>query len=70
MTARLSVNINDECADALRRVTARRDISVTEAIRRAISLLDHFEKAGHAEAHLVDGSRVWKTLDATQEPNE
>lgn len=42
---RLSVNINDESADALRRVTAKRGISVTEAIRRAIGLLDYFEAA-------------------------
>lgn len=45
MTRRLSVNINDECADALRRVKAARGITTTEAIRRAISALDYLERA-------------------------
>lgn len=42
---RLSVNINAECADTLRRVMKARGISATEAIRRAIGLLDYFEKS-------------------------
>lgn len=40
---RLSVNINTESADVLRWVTSRRGITATEAIRRAIALLNHFE---------------------------
>lgn len=42
---RLSVNINDEAADILRTVTKERQISTTEAIRRAIGLLGFFEDA-------------------------
>lgn len=42
---RLSVNINDECSDVLRRAKTAHGIDTTEAIRRAISLLDYFEKA-------------------------
>jgi hypothetical protein len=42
---RLSVNINAESAEILRQVTAERQISTTEAIRRAIGLLGFFEEA-------------------------
>ncbi len=42
---RLSVNINAESADVLRRVTAERGITTTEAVRRAIGLLGFFEEA-------------------------
>ena len=38
MTHRLSVNINDECKAALTEVAARRGVSVTEAVRQAISI--------------------------------
>jgi hypothetical protein len=47
---RLSVNINDECAQALREVKAKRGFSTTEAIRRAIGLLDYFEMSRPAAA--------------------
>jgi len=50
---RLSVNLNEESAAILRRVTRDRGISTTEAVRRAIGLLDFFERA-HA-----DGVRIW-----------
>lgn len=43
--ARLSVNINDECAQILRGVKAGRGWSTTEAIRQAIGLLGFFENA-------------------------
>jgi hypothetical protein len=42
---RLSVNINPESAEILRRVKTDRGISTTEAIRRAIGLLSFFEEA-------------------------
>lgn len=42
---RLSVNINSESAEILRRVREDRGISTTEAIRRAIGLLGFFEEA-------------------------
>jgi hypothetical protein len=47
---RLSVNINDEAADILRTVTKERQISTTEAIRRAIGLLGFFEEARRNKA--------------------
>jgi hypothetical protein len=47
---RLSVNINDEAADILRTVTKERQISTTEAIRRAIGLLGFFEDARRNKA--------------------
>jgi len=49
---RLSVNINKESADILRRVTAERGITTTEATRRAIGLLGYFEAARR------EGSRI------------
>jgi ribbon-helix-helix CopG family protein len=47
---RLSVNINDEAAEILRTVTKERQISTTEAIRRAIGLLGFFEEARRRNA--------------------
>lgn len=47
---RLSVNINPESAEILRRVTRERGLSTTEAIRRAIGLLGFFEEAKRKEA--------------------
>lgn len=38
MSARLGVNINDETAGALRAISERRGITVTEAVRRAVSV--------------------------------
>lgn len=35
---RLSVNINDETAEALRALSDRRDVSITEIVRRAVSV--------------------------------
>jgi hypothetical protein len=35
---RLSINLNAETADALRKIAARRGISYTEAVRRAIAV--------------------------------
>ena len=40
---RLSVNINDETATALRDLADRREISVTEVVRRAVSVLKFIE---------------------------
>jgi hypothetical protein len=49
---RLSVNINSESAEILRRVTAERGITTTEAVRRAIGLLGFFEET------LKNGSKI------------
>lgn len=38
MTVRLNINIGDKVAEALRRVAEEKDISITEAVRRAISV--------------------------------
>jgi hypothetical protein len=35
---RLSVNINSDVANALKDVAARRQISITEAVRRAVAI--------------------------------
>lgn len=43
MTKRLSCNINDECADSLEAYSRVHQITVTEAVRRAISLLNHHD---------------------------
>lgn len=40
---RLSVNLNGETADALRDLAASKGISITEAVRRAISLTAFIE---------------------------
>lgn len=50
---RLSVNINDECADVLRAVMADRGISATEAIRRALGLLDLAERVRREGGRLI-----------------
>ena len=43
MTQRLSVNINDETAQALNELAARRQTTVTEIIRRAVSMYKFVE---------------------------
>jgi predicted transcriptional regulator len=47
---RLNVNLNEETATALKEIARKRDVSVTEAIRRAIAILKFIEDetaAGH-----------------------
>jgi hypothetical protein len=51
-TIRLSVNLSQEAADALRSITARRGITITQAIRRAISTQYYIEEA------LDEGARI------------
>jgi hypothetical protein len=59
---RLPVNINSESANILRTVTREREISTTEAIRRAIGLLGFFEEARRNRAKIYnetsDGRRT------------
>ncbi|WP_406154592.1 hypothetical protein OG806_49445 [Streptomyces sp. NBC_00882] len=45
---RLSVNINSDTAEVLRRMKMEKGISITEAVRRAISLLDLLESEHEA----------------------
>ncbi len=40
---RLSVNINPETATKLRELAEKRDVSVTEAVRRAVSIAAYIE---------------------------
>jgi hypothetical protein len=49
---RLSVNLSQDAADALRSITDRRGITLTEAIRRAISTQSYIEEA------LDEGARI------------
>jgi Ribbon-helix-helix protein, copG family len=50
---RLSVNINDESAEIIRRVKRERGINTTEAIRRAIGLLGFFEEARKSDSKVL-----------------
>ncbi|MFW3631242.1 ribbon-helix-helix protein, CopG family [Rhodococcus qingshengii] len=45
---RLSVNMNNETADALREIADRYGVSVTEAVRRAISVAHFVEQETRA----------------------
>jgi len=49
---RLSVNLSDEAADALRSYVKRHGVTVTEAIRRAISILKYVDDVR------AEGSRI------------
>ena len=54
---RLSVNINSESAEILRAVKKDRQITTTEAIRRAIGLLAFFEEARRNETRVYTEDR-------------
>ena len=43
MSQRLSVNVNDETAQALSDYANKRGVTVTEAVRRAVSMQKFFE---------------------------
>lgn len=43
MTQRLSVNINDETRAALEELSTRRQVTVTETVRRAVSVYKFIE---------------------------
>jgi hypothetical protein len=49
---RLSVNINQDAATALKRHSERRQVSVTETVRRAIAVYDFVEE------ELAKGNRI------------
>jgi hypothetical protein len=51
-TTRLSVNLGPAVADRLREYTTRNGVTATEAIRRAISLLDYADAARERGAYL------------------
>jgi predicted transcriptional regulator len=56
MTTRLSVNINDETAEALKSLAARRQTTVTEIVRRAVSVYKFVED------EVVDGDKTLKLV--------
>jgi len=56
MTTRLSVNINDETASALRSMAERRQTTVTEIVRRAVSVYKFVED------EVVDGDKTLKLV--------
>jgi hypothetical protein len=49
---RLSVNLSPLAADTLKEYAGRKGISVTEAVRRAISILSYIDKAQERGASL------------------
>lgn len=57
MTTKLNVNISDETADFLRAAAERRCSSVTEIVRRAVSVY-HF-----IETEVVYGEKTLKLVD-------
>ena len=58
MTTRLSVNINDETAAALRDLAKRRQTTVTEVVRRAVSVYKFVED------EVVDGDKTLKLVQS------
>lgn len=56
MTTRLNVNINDETAAALRALAERRSTTITEIVRRSISLYKFVED------ETVDGDKTLKLV--------
>jgi hypothetical protein len=61
---RLSVNINDETARALRELSARKDLTITEIIRRSVSVYKYFEDEVNmkgSSVELIDASGNWVT---------
>jgi hypothetical protein len=59
----LSVNLSQEVADALRAIVLKRKISITEAVRRAISLLKFVEDA-------MDDGGKFLIVRSGEEPRE
>lgn len=54
---RLNINMNEETAAALLELSQRKQISITEAVRRAISIAKFFED------ELADGRKI-QTMEA------
>jgi hypothetical protein len=49
---RLNVNLNAETAAALRKIAEEREISFTEAVRRAISIFSFIDEESRAGRHV------------------
>jgi hypothetical protein len=60
---RLSLRLNTEAAAFVSDVTARRDITITEAIRRALAIYKLIEDAQQAGHHVqIDDGRTVRSL--------
>jgi Ribbon-helix-helix protein, copG family len=61
---RLSVNLNPEVADELKQYAGRKGISITEAVRRAITVLAFVDSAQSrgASLHLEEGGALKEIL--------
>lgn len=61
---RLSVNLSPEVADELKQYAGRKGVSVTEAVRRAITVLTFVESAQSrgASLHLDEGGALKEIL--------
>jgi hypothetical protein len=61
---RLSVNLTPEVADELKDYATRKGVSVTEAVRRAITVLTFVENAQSrgASIHLEEGGALKEVL--------
>lgn len=56
MTTRLNINVNDETAKVLKELAARRQTTVTEIVRRAVSVYKFVED------EVVDGNKTLKLV--------
>jgi hypothetical protein len=62
-TVRLSVNLNSEVADIFKTLTSRKGLSITDGIRRAITVWKFFEDErgrGNEIAIIEKDGTVWK----------
>lgn len=59
---RLNVNLNHETADAIKELAEERGISVTEAVRRAISLYKYVEDQTNEGRKIQVADRSGKTV--------
>ena len=61
---RLSVNLSPDVADALKQYASRKGISITEAVRRAITVLTFVDNAQSrgASLHLEEGGVLKEIL--------
>lgn len=57
MATRLNINVNDETAKALQELAAKRGTTLTEVVRRAVSVLKFVED------EVVDGDKTLELKD-------
>lgn len=69
MRKRLNVGINDECAAALKAHASTHDVTVTEAVRRAISIQAFVDaelaKGNHLAVVAADGHVLYELPKAS-----